>query len=72
MKCLYRCTKNDKNKYEEISKRLSDLENNTIAVSFADVEEYNQKLAAAIIEEYYRFKIHTKLLHNYLNNLSTL
>lgn len=41
-------------KYIEPAKELLHQERSTIEVSFEDIEKYNQNLATAIIEEYYR------------------
>ncbi|XP_014288658.1 DNA replication licensing factor Mcm6 [Halyomorpha halys] len=41
-------------KYLEAAKELQSLERCTLEVNFEDIEKYNQNLATAIIEEYYR------------------
>jgi DNA replication licensing factor MCM6 len=49
-------------KYLEGAKELQSLERSTLEVSFEDIEKFNQNLATAIIEEYYRF--YSFLLYN--------
>ncbi|BES97126.1 DNA replication licensing factor [Nesidiocoris tenuis] len=41
-------------KYIDLAKELTSIERCTLEVNFEDVEKYNQNLATAIIEEYYR------------------
>lgn len=52
---LSRC-KNERNepKYVDDAKNLVKPERNTLEVSFADIERFNQNLATVIQEEYYR------------------
>ena len=44
----------DELKYLPEAQELIRPERNTLTVSFADVEQHNQKLATTILEEYYR------------------
>lgn len=42
-------------KYVALAEHLTSLENNTLAISFHDVELHSSELAAAILDDYYRF-----------------
>jgi len=52
---LHDCQVDGKVKYAELSSHFTNMENNTLDISWPDVQNYNEQLAAAISEEYYRF-----------------
>ena len=49
------CQVDGKVKYAELSSHFTNMENNTLDISWPDVQNYNEQLAAAISEEYYRY-----------------
>lgn len=59
-------------KYAEPAKELLNQERNTLEISFEDIEKYNQNLATAIIEEYYRlFPFLCQAVSNYVKDVTS-